>query len=92
MENCIGQTEDEIVTSVSNSALFQKKKIRGKVEVKVFCFRKIFLKTRSIANIITGRFSKVWWGKSSENFWNDGGYSAGLVTTTMGRYALIIGA
>ena len=92
MENCIRQTEDEILTSVHNSALFQKKKTRGKAEVSVFCFRKISLKTRSIANIITGRFSNVWWGKSSENLWSNGGCSAGLVTTIMGRYALIIRA
>jgi hypothetical protein len=84
MENCIRQTEDEILTSVYNSALFQKKKTWSNVEVSGF-FRKNFLKAKSIGNIFTGRFSNVWWGKSSENFWSDGGSSAGLFTTTMGR-------
>ena len=59
MENCIRQTVDEILTSVYNSALFQTKKTRGKVEVNFFFFRKISLKAKSIANIITGRFSNV---------------------------------
>jgi hypothetical protein len=92
METRIRQTEDEISTSLYNFALFQTKKTRGKADVSVSFFRKIFLKAKRIVNIITGRFSNVQWGKSSENFWSDGDSSAGLFTTTMGRHTLIVRA
>lgn len=90
MENCIRKTEDEILTSVYNFVFFQTKKTRSKAEVSVFFFFwKISIKAKSIAKTITYRYSNVWWGKSSENFWSDGGSSSGLFTTTLGRYALM---
>jgi hypothetical protein len=53
-ENCIRQTEDEILTSVYVSALFQTTKTRGKAGVSIFSFRKIYLKVKIIGTLLPG--------------------------------------